>query len=178
MRKQSLVVMLLLVLLLTACSGGEPGSEADAVASIVAATLQAQPTSLPLVSETAPMPTGTVNGRVCTPGAAVGDVDVYLQRVNTDDFTIVAISDPESSIVSFTTEAPAGFYIAYAWKAEFRNGGSYSQLVTCGFQASCTDHTLVTFEVLAGQTTEGVDVCDWYAREEVPYPPGVDGPSN
>ncbi|HUV27158.1 MAG TPA: hypothetical protein VMW34_07300, partial [Anaerolineales bacterium] len=43
----------------------------------------------------------------------------------------------------------------------------------------CTDHTLLEFAVLPGETTGGIDICDWYAQDQLPPPPGQiaqDGP--
>ena len=48
--------------------------------------------------------------------------------------------------------------------------GGYSQMVLCGLQAGCDDHTLVSVEVIAGTTTTGINPGDFYA-EPAAFPP-------
>ena len=176
MLKRFLPVLILLMFLLTACGGGGDTGQADTIATVVAATLQANASPTP--REAPPVLTGFVSGRVCAISADVPQMTVFLQRTNSTEVTTVPIAAGDTSIVDYTAELPPGTYIAYGWHLNFRNGGSYSQLVACGFKQECSDHSLVTFEVVAGQTTEGVDVCDWYAVDQVPYPPGIQPPSD
>lgn len=45
--------------------------------------------------------------------------------------------------------------------------------MACGLSAECSDHSLIIFDVTGGNTTGGVNVCDWYGDPgSVPYPPG------
>jgi Tol biopolymer transport system component len=71
-------------------------------------------------------------------------------------------------------ELESGEYVAFAYPLEgsFTLGGMYSKAVPCGLNAECTDHTLVVFTVLPGETVEDIDICDWYAQDQVPPPPG------
>lgn len=170
MLKKLLPILLILVLALTACSGGGDTPSADSIATSVAATLQANATP----TNTAAPLTGFVSGSVCYPSEGIPPMTVYLQESGSQTYTAVPIAQNQGS---FNAEVPVGSYTAYAWLPDFSIGGSYSQAVPCGLLASCTDHSLITFEVSGGLTTEGVDVCDWYAQDQVPYPPGIQPPS-
>jgi hypothetical protein len=41
-------------------------------------------------------------------------------------------------------------------------GGAYTQAVRCGLLYTCSDHSLISVSVQAGQTTAGIQVTDWY----------------
>ncbi len=143
-------------LLLVGCSGAQV--DADTVATIVAATLQAgaQPTAegggLQAV-------TGLVEGSICYPSEGIPPMNLYLQLAGSAEAVVIPIAQDQSS---FSADVAAGTYTAFAWLPDFSYGGSYSQMVVCGLTADCTDHSLVQFEVTAGATTAGVHVCDWY----------------
>lgn len=175
MRKTTLLLILALSLLVAAC-GASTGSDDAAVATLVAAALQTSgaPTSAPAASA-APL-TGMVEGSVCYPSSGIPPMNVYLQQVGTTNVTIVPIGQNQ---MSYSAEVGVGSYNAYAWLPDFTIGGSYSQAVACGLDASCSDHSLITFDVTGGQLTGGVNVCDWYGQPgDVPYPPGVSAPSS
>lgn len=173
-RKVSILFIVVLSLLVAAC--GSSGTDEAAVATLVAAAVQtnAAPTSAPAATA-APL-TGLVEGSVCYPGSAIPPMNLYLQQVGTTNVTLVPIGGNQ---MSYTAEVPVGSYNAYAWLPDFSFGGSYSQAVACGLDASCSDHSLITFDVTAGQLTGGISVCDWYGQPgDVPYPPGVSAPAS
>ena len=63
---------------------------------------------------------------------------------------------------------PPGTYHVVAYTlpgAGFPAGlaGGYSQMVLCGLQSGCDDHTLLNVEVVAGNTTTGINPSDFYA---------------
>ena len=63
-------------------------------------------------------------------------------------------------------------YIAYAYPNQPEaSGGLYSEAVPCGLTAGCTDHSPLVFQVEAGQTVAGIDICDWSSPEHVPANP-------
>ena len=169
-----LPIFLFSAVLLTSCTGGQ--ADADSIATIVAATLQvAQQTTGPTagpVTEEVPPSTGTVEGAICFPSEGIPPMNVYLQEQAAQEPAIVPIAQNQSS---YSQEVPAGTYTAFAWMPDFSLGGSYSQAVACGLSADCSDHSLLQFQVSAGQTTTDIDVCDWYGEpDDVPLPPGVD----
>jgi hypothetical protein len=66
----------------------------------------------------------------------------------------------------YTLTAPPGEYIAYALTVGTELAGTYSKAVLCGLSDICTDHRPLPFRVRGDETTEKIDLCDWY------YPPG------
>ena len=108
-------------------------------------------------------------GKMCAPFEGFPPNSLYLEEVNTHELTEVFVDQASGA---YSVELSPGSYIAYAWMPEYTFGGSYSQAVPCGEGGSCTDHSLITFAVAAGQTTNNVDVCDWDGGPgSVPLPP-------
>jgi hypothetical protein len=64
---------------------------------------------------------------------------------------------------------PAGAYTVMAYPQDTPSGnalgGGYTQATPCGLSAECTDHTLITVNAIAGQTSGGADPTDWYAPD-------------
>ena len=164
------ILLSVLFLLLAACSGQ---SQADTVATIVAVTLHANPPAAPEATSGSPAAlTGVVEGQLCFPSEGIPPMNLYLQQAGAAEPLVVPISQNQTT---FSAKVPAGTYTAFAWLPDFSFGGSYSQMVSCGLSADCTDHTLLTFEVTGGATTASIDVCDWYSNPgDVPLPPGAE----
>ncbi|MEX1143560.1 MAG: hypothetical protein WEC16_01875 [Anaerolineales bacterium] len=166
-----IVIVLIASLLLAGCSGGQV--DADAVATSVAATLQAQ-ALLPTAETGGGLQalTGMVEGSICFPSEGIPPMNLYLQLAGSGEPLVFPIAQNQST---FSAEVPTGTYTAYAWLPDFLIGGSYSQAVACGLTVDCTDHSLVEFEVPGGGTTAGIQVCDWYgAPGDVPLPAGAE----
>jgi hypothetical protein len=167
MSKKLFALLIAVTFLIAACSGGQ--ADASAIATAVAATLQAgAPTEAPLdlVANL-----GTVQGTICYPSEGHPALNLYLQNNQSAEPALIAIAENQGS---FSAEMAPGTYTAYAWTLDHTFGGSYSQAVPCGLSVECTDHSLISFEVTAGGTTSGIDVCDWYGNPgDVPTPPGV-----
>ncbi len=101
----------------------------------------------------------------------------YFREITTGGVTPMAI-DPGQS--SYDLSLPEGEYQAFAWVwlPDLHLGGSYSQAVPCGLDASCTDHSLRPFTVAADNPSLGIDLCDWYGGPGlVPPPPGAAPPT-
>lgn len=163
------IPVLICTLLLAGCAGGQ--SNADAVATIVAATMQAVPSPTTEPTPTSLPSTGRVEGSVCYPAGGIPALNVYLHQVGSANPYVLANGENQAA---FYAELNPGIYVAYAWLPDFSFGGSYSQAVACGLSVGCTDHSLVEFQVNAGATTSGVAVCDWYGNPgDVPLPPGA-----
>jgi hypothetical protein len=123
----------------------------------------------PEVPQVAEVDNGTVTGSVCYPGESSPDMTLYFEELTRGDLAYQ--SHPEGQD-SYSIILSPGTYIAYAYTLEGEGlGGMYSQAVVCGLGAECTDHALVNFEVKPGQETNGVDICDWYAPDDVPPDP-------
>lgn len=132
-----------------------------------AATLGPAPTPVPTVT---PPTLGTVIGAVCYPSEGIPPMDLYFLEVNNQ---LVSSFPHTDGSTSYSVELDPGTYVAYAYPQGYNIGGSYSQAVLCGLTVNCTDHSLVEFDVIAGQTTTNIDICDWYGDpQDVPLPSG------
>ncbi len=200
MKTQTLGFLIVLVLLsslaIGACGlmlstlpfGGQVGPLPDLAGTLTPGPVIIQPTATVEVPPPTPTPLpptpivtvdptlpGTVAGKICFPSQVVPQMVAYFEEVNTGALVTLPIAANQTS---YLLQLPAGIYEAYAWLPEFGElGGSYSESVKCGLSVSCTDHTLIRFEVRPGQVTSGIDICDWYGGQgTVPYPPTYNPP--
>jgi hypothetical protein len=112
---------------------------------------------------------GTINGKVCYPGEVIPEMTLFFQEMSSQQITELSIAENQSSYIYNLTP---GQYVAYAYLNSGSSlGGSYSNAVLCGLDASCSDHSLVHFEVNPGVTLSAIDICDWYAPETIPSDP-------
>ena len=132
----------------------------------------------------APTPTpvlpslGSVMGAICYPSEGIPPMDLYFLNVSTQ---VVAPFPHMDGSTSYSVDLDPGTYVAYAYPQGYNIGGSYSEAVLCGLTVNCTDHALVEFDVIAGQTTNDIDICDWYGDPgdvplpsgEIPVPPSI-----
>jgi hypothetical protein len=97
-------------------------------------------------------------------------MNVYLKSANSN--TVYKLASKENQ-QSFTfKKIPEGNYVAFAYTAEStmvnlnnkksKASGGYTHFVPCGLSVDCKDHTLITFKVQKGKTTNSISVCDWY----------------
>lgn len=174
MRTRFFIPLILIALVLLGCAPSGNTDEA-AVATLVAAALQTSEATQPeVVEDLSAAAFGQVEGSTCYPSSFIPEMTVYLQKDGTNEVVEVPIAQNQ---MAFSAEVSPGNYAAYAWLPDFSLGGSYSEAVACGLSVDCTDHSLVVFEVLAGELTSGIAVCDWYGQSgDVPYPPGVQAP--
>jgi hypothetical protein len=167
-----LVALFVMILLISLACSLSPDLEntVDAVATAVAETQQAQPVESAATENI--FNTGDVEVGLCFPSEMIPPMTVYLENVTTQEVTFVPTIENQPPM---TIPVPEGTYVAYAWLSDFVYGGSYSQSVPCGLSVSCTDHSLIEFQVVANQTTPGVEICDWYTNAgDIPFPPGAD----
>lgn len=114
---------------------------------------------------------GTVTGSVCYPGEAIPAMTAYFEDQASGKVSQLAISENQDS---YSIELDPGEYLAYAYREgqSINIGGIYSQAVACGLSVDCSDHDPLVFTIQAGETTSGVDICDWYAQDLLPPLPG------
>lgn len=146
--------------------GSAPAATATATPSPQLST--SQPTTDPA---SAPTPTyGVVQGQVCYPSEPpLPAMTLYFENTESDD--VLTFHREEGEGQSYRLELPPGTYVAYAWRADGALGGSYSQAVPCGLTTDCTDHSLLPFDISAGGTVTGIEICDWYGDPgDVPTP--------
>jgi hypothetical protein len=176
--KIKFMLIALLLSLLAACSGSAPESslsDQDAINTIVAATLQANGTAqaaeadvaeeeAPIVEDAAPVAsTGSIAGSLSFPSEVIPALTVVAYQQGSQNWFAARTVEHQGDFQ--IDNVPPGQYtvVAYAFDADF--GGGYSQAVPCGLSVDCNDHSLITVEVTAGQTTSDVDPTDWYAPE-------------
>ena len=133
-------------------------------------TPEPTPTALPPTETLAPtatvQATGSVSGRLGYPSEMVPPLRVVAFNILTGEYYW---QNTVLNQTGYRFEAlPVGTYHVLAYLIDnptrtFYAG--YSNFVTCGYQQSCTDHTLVTVEVKAGMETTNVDPNDWYGAD-------------
>jgi len=122
----------------------------------------------PVSTETPGLPAmGTAAGKICYPSEFIPAMTAYFTNITNGENTELQISENQSD---YQIELVPGRYIVFAYP-EVGNGGSYSRAVPCGLTVECTDHTTLAFVVRPGETTSGIDICDWYSPESVPPNP-------
>jgi hypothetical protein len=173
------LALVLPALVLASCNlprgTAEPTFDPNLVATMVEETLQGFPTPTGSIAPTAsfqPVLTSTiqasptavvskVTGKVCFPKTGRTDLLAFFQettRGTVSELTINAASN------EFEMPLDPGNYIAYVWLQDFSFGGMYSN-----------GSTPTVFAVFPGETTKGIDLCDWtHGPFDVPYPPGYE----
>ena len=133
-----------------------------------------------LIAQIALQPTATpapgrVIGRVCYPGERIPAMLAFFKDTSTEYLDRLQIIPNQ---ISYQVELQPGQYVAYAWAISYQVGGMYSKAVPCGLTASCSDHSPQVFTVKSGQTTTGIDLCDWIIpASQLPIPPGSELPT-
>jgi hypothetical protein len=160
---------------LSAGCAGVSSDRQSAIATLITATVQL-PASPPVVPSASPAPLGKVSGAICFPSEGIMALTAYFEPTAGGDMVMLEIPAGETG---YQVELPEGEYYAYAWGRlpERSLGGSYSQAVACGLDASCTDHSLRAFVVSAESPVVDIDLCDWSGGTgSVPTPPGLAHP--
>ena len=94
------------------------------------------------------LPHGTVTGNFCYPSEFNPQLVLYFENAVTGE--VIQFSIPESN-PTFSVLLPNGAYYAYAWAPGYNLEGAYVN----------PDRTMKTFVVKGGQTTSGINICDW-----------------
>ena len=101
---------------------------------------------------------GTVSGRICFPSEHIPPLNLYLPNMTKNKRIEISIAENQTS---YQVQLEPGEYIAYAWTLNFELAGGYTD----------TQHRLKPFEVKAGHTLTGIDICDWYGEPgTIPLP--------
>ncbi|MCB9135481.1 MAG: PD40 domain-containing protein [Anaerolineales bacterium] len=126
-----------------------------------ASTPLPEPTPLPASA-------GTVTGRVCYPGEFIPAMTAYFQQTPSGLLTELPIAEGQ---LTYTLELAPGIYRAFTWSEKYQIASAYTGYAACGYGNTCPDHTLLSFEVLAGQTLTDIDLCDGpYPADQLPLP--------
>ncbi|MCL5611246.1 MAG: hypothetical protein M1485_01615 [Chloroflexi bacterium] len=149
------------------------------------AATQAIPTAQPVSSATqAVVPalastlhpvaaTGSISGTLMYPASGIPSLRIVAFQVGAPNYYHVDTAFGQNSYQ--LDNLPPGTYRVLAYTLPgggFNPGpiGGYSQMVPCGLQYGCNDHTLIDVVVTAGHVTTGVDPNDYYAPEGT-FPP-------
>jgi hypothetical protein len=179
MKSHRFILYIILIFILAACnlpkSMPEPTFDPNAVATMVeetmagfpsptaiAATLITVPPTSSPISLPSPTPsTGKAAGKICYPSSGRTDMRGFFQETARGVVTELSIS---ANAIDYEIVLDPGSYIAYVWLPDFSFSGMYS-----------TGKQPTPFEVIAGQTTFAIDLCDWsHGPFDVPYPPGLE----
>lgn len=175
MRRRVGYYAILLFCLITLSGCASLGGSQPEVVQPTQTTIVEQPAITELPATTPPEdPRGTVSGKICFPSEQVPAMTLYFQNV--DNGETVRISSA-AGMLSFNVPLMPGRYVAYAYPDGMELGGGYTNAVPCGLKASCSDHSLIIFEIHSGQDTPGVEVCDWYAPDSIPLHPQNPAPA-
>ena len=116
---------------------------------------------LPEMTETQSIQYGIISGSLSYPGEFIPPQRVFAYAVN--DFSVYYYIDTVENQSEYQMGVPAGTYFIVSYLIGDSLSAGYSQMVPCGLQAGCDDHSLIPIEVTAGNTAAGVDPGDWYA---------------
>jgi hypothetical protein len=133
-------------------------------------TSEPTPTALPPTETPAPTATiqaaGSVSGRLGYPSEMIPPLRVVAFNILTGEYYW------QNTVLNQMNyrfdELPVGTYHVLAYLIDNPSRtfyAGYSKFVTCGYQESCTDHTLVAVEVKVGMETTNVDPNDWYGAD-------------
>lgn len=131
-----------------------------------------EPTPTPIPPTDTPVPTatvqatGSVSGRLGYPSEMVPRLRIVAFNTLTGEYYW---QNTVLNQMNYRFDAlPVGTYhvLAYLIDNPTRTFyAAYSNFVTCGYLASCTDHSLIAVEVNAGMETTNVDPNDWYGAD-------------
>ena len=171
MSNKWICVLFIIGLVLSACAPLGGTLEVGVISETQETTLEVPSTAVAPTPTPEPVPdTGIVTGKICFPSEFIPSMTAYFQNDVTGAITEMQIDENQTN---YTFELEPGNYIVFAYPQEGATslGGMYSEAVSCGLSVECTDHTPLVFTILPGETTEGIDICDWYAQDQVPPPP-------
>lgn len=183
---RSVLILSLLTILTITCGSLTTASPPSAKATmdvglVVQATLravteQAGPISEPSLPPAPPAPivtTGGIAGQLMYPASGLPSLRIVAFQLGGGAYYYIDTALGQSSYELHNV--PPGTYHVVAYPLPgggFTGGpaGGYSQMVPCGLQYGCNDHTLIDVVVTAGNVTAGADPNDYYA-EPGGFPP-------
>jgi hypothetical protein len=114
--------------------------------------------------------TGVVQGKLCFPSEYVPAMNVYLKTTGSEKVYKLVSKDNQQTFKF--KKIPEGNYVAFAYTVEATSldlnnkkskaSGGFTHFVPCGLTVECKDHSLISFKVNKGKTTDAISICDWY----------------
>src|SRR3989344_7055098 len=106
---------------------------------------------------------GTIKGTLGYPAEGIPPLEVYaLSTTDNSKFFFIKTSQNQNSFEIEDVDPGTYYVLAYS---ESNFAGGWTKAVPCGLSVDCNDHSLIEVEVIAGKTTSGVKIKDWYAPE-------------
>ncbi len=122
------------------------------------------PTPTATTTET-PTNKGKIEGTLGYPAEDIPPLEIYAFDVS-DKSKYFMIKTFQNQAQFTIKDLDPGSYYVVAYPIKYGGlSGAYSKAVDCGLSVECTDHSLVSVKVSAGETAVGVEVKDWYAPE-------------
>src|SRR5690349_13220466 len=154
----------------------QPTSDVDAIVQATFQALTAQAalaTPTPTLVATDNIPTftpegglsGSIAGQLSYPSEFIPSQAIVAYVAGGSQFEYYYIITNEGSSSYQFDNLPPGNYHVVAYVIGGGLSAGYSQAVPCGLSVDCTDHSLISVTVTAGQVTQGVNPQDWYAPE-------------
>jgi len=156
------IIPVLLVLAFGAMACQVDTTNLEATANAAKETLIRAVTEAGQQPETAVAPaTGKITGNLSYPSDHIPP----LRVVAFDPVSLTSVSSVDTVLNQGTFElvVPPGSYVVVAYTLDGNLAGGYSQMVPCGLDASCSDHSLIDVPVSAGGIASGINPGDWYA---------------
>jgi hypothetical protein len=150
-----------------ACQVDTGGVQATADAlknTLVSAFTEVVPTMGGVLTKATATPqsrNGTISGHLIYPSEYIPAMRVAA--FNDATLAVVATVDTVEGQNAYSLSVPAGTYFVVAYTLVGDLAGGYSQMVPCGLDVSCTDHSLIPVTVAAGGSAGGINPDDWYA---------------
>jgi hypothetical protein len=165
-RRLALVAWACLILAALACNAPAPTPAPAPTVSQRSPQATLPPVSKPTQPSATP---GSISGKLCFPGDSIPPMTIYAVDQASGKSFKKQTRKPDETSYRLDGMTP-GDYVVYAWLNDGKLGGTYSEAVPCGLDASCTDHSLIQVTVEEGQDVMDIDVCDWYGPPP-PAPP-------
>lgn len=107
---------------------------------------------------------GSIAGQLSYPSSFIPAQTVVAFSTDGPGYYYVTTADNQSTYQ--IDNLPVGNYYVVTYLLDGSLSAGYSQAVLCGLSVECTDYSLVSVPVSAGQVTNNINPQDWYA------PPG------
>ena len=104
--------------------------------------------------------TGLITGNLSFPSEHIPALTIIATRIDNGKNTYYSIQTADGQS-SYALRLDPGVYQIVAYAGDY--AGGYTEYVTCGLGANCSDHDLLPVLVQAGDVLSNINPGDWYA---------------
>lgn len=173
-----------LIVVLVAVGACGQAAQGNLKTSSARGSTQPALTAAPSAKPTVPPGSGGIAGHVSYPAGSLPAETVYALAVDSTRYYTVQTAAGQRAY-AMVGVAPGAYYVLSApmtlggfdvVSSDARAGlvlrfpTGYTRAVVCGLTASCTDHSLIPIQIIAGQTTVGIDPTDWLPPLPIVFP--------